>query len=1580
MTVDGESTILDRFEFLDSMSAKMKAWNCTSCQPRAQGCARLMSTTSTTHEHIPILFCRFWTRKHHCTKECRDFTLPAERVMIQMDANDATKVLATELLYLHNAEVDPVDSSKLRLTPYSLLVPSAEEDAFKFHSDSWWIEHYAGGMGGWSFASKFFQPMMMKRMTRIALESDLQYATQYTLHHQTSMVGDLLSMPIDFIMHHSSDVMILTDIRDVLWQKQVQWIYHHFWSMSAPCQSWSAASYQDGLKSVHGQSFVYSICQAKVFRPRFIGLEQVAGFSQHVQFGFMMNLLDWAGYVKVFQKVCDMADISPVKRQRWLALYVRKDAFVQTLQPQPWPKAPVSPKNFEALHVHDDFTRHAFEPSFQAASRYFSEAFMPKKRDGWTKAEIIAFRVPSLDVPLPTFMKQYGNSHNLNETLLRSNGLFGVFVRHDDSFRFFAPYEILKLHVQRDPTTLLKPASLAWGTLGNAISTPHAMYVLFHMLRMSEWISPDVSFERCIHQLIQERFTTSNTVVLEDQFAWYVGSANSTAEAQRFLHFFMQELLWTNQEEHPPWPHGFYFDPKHGRCQFDTEEDVRDPFSLTPTEPYHMTCQVALAVTPGEYGILTITPDVTWRTLLSLWGYRFMPMTLELAPEALDQYVMTMVNTGKIMLAPSKYLDYLPPMLVDRTIPKTIPLLIRQDCDLTLYEVAHGRQWSLLTKELNMQGMDLFDEYGTITPAALLKHPTFLSASDPSPGTNEHVTRLAANMLHHLTDAKFEVITPQDTDILLLYVTGTVQAMEAFSVMWLNEDQIQWSATHGRQINVQCLETGAYQILYRPKLPNTATPVSFFQKCLFVHMMKSALAVLTQPAGIDWILKYEQRVLFRGTFAPDLSMSLIIPMFEHFFQLRPLRGTPAFITMAKRCGDLCTLADLQARSRSQTFVVTMMGDPISGGGGKTNPTAKQDHEKTIEVGIANLFLEYGINITSVPDFTNALIQVAGTARLHALLFTETSTQRYASFENLCAASKLELPNAGPRYAQVNAKFQKLRAKQEAKQPQTIDVTQFALNEQFFKNSDGTQAVVLQQYTPHASGVILISAPEAEQWMQATTDLSPDELALYIVGDARIPTEFHATKIHAPARDSQGREVLLNGCLVQMGSKHIQTIQNQETIELKNVQVCAITIWQDLMDPAMWQRITQAPVRTVKELLALEGFAGVIGKPWGRTFQKDGIVVDPGLASSMQFHCEMERGTRFESLLRRSGFNHIFITPKASDGQPSQEWRIIWLAMTPKEIETKTTSILGTAGLIKGRKSIGLRVEEKAFHAAWAKLRPDDELPDQRIMTHVFKLQPLPLGLDHAILKTWAETQGWDIKPIKPLGAKQWIVSSDAMPPAVLNFNGHPLLCQKLVQKNLKPIGAIAAGPRTFRTTSSSNASTASTGPVEQLEGTLPFDPWMKYNVLKTTNQGKNRDDSKLQPNQTPYVEHRQLSGPYADMFQQQDSRIKNVETILSQLQDNQANTQKTLETQLQGVETRLAQHVAQTQAGFEHITKENHTLQCNISEALSKQEERMAGSFAELKMLFMQSRHGDRGTKRHVTDSRDDEELLEEED
>ena len=1493
---------------------------------------------------------------------------PDEMVTIEMEEHVALKAAKVMSIYVHNAEVMTMDPLVLKMCNDSLLIPQFSEDPFIFHPKPIVLEQFAGGFGGWSFAQEVLKPFVQTEPRRVAIETNLKYSVQFALNHHHTIVGDVESLPPNFLHCHSKDVLFIADVESHQWQQQIQWSSQAIWTLSSPCQSWSSAGYQTGLNSQNGRILIHSISQARIFKPTFLGIEQVSGFARHPHFGLVKRILRWANYVLVFERVLELSDVTAVRRQRWLALYVHADAQTTVQQMQPWPKIPMSPKDCDALHGLDDLDVKDFQPSIQVATKYFANDFLPPSRKHSTKAEVIAFRIPGLSEALPTFMKQYGNAHNLDDNLLRTKGLFGAFIKHGDTFRFFTPYEILKLHCQSVPVTLLKPAKLAWETLGNAIMVPHAMYLLFHAFHMLNWIPQEMTFKRCLEQMIAERFTTSNSEVLADDFAWYVGTDHDNLQQQFSLFRLINELQWTKGESHPVWPTGKFFDFQHGLCEFLREEPM-NMSTIPPTMPFQVCCLVALAVPPGEYGVLKIDASVTWHTLLKLWDNRFMPMNVSLRTDQITQPIMTTIDFDKILLAPIQFLDCHPVVPTEEPIPRKVPFLLRQDCDLTLYEIEESTTWKHVRAQCKLPDQTMYDSFGQLSNEQTIKHPTLIDS-------NEHPITAQSTfigLLHHLTQAKFEVVQPPNTDILLLYVTGTVQAMDAFATIWLSEDQVNWCAKNGRQINVQLLETGAMQVLYRPKLPTTATPTSLFRNMLFIHMMKTAMSVLQQKEGIDWILKYEQRVLFRGKFAPDLSMGVIIPMFEHFFQLRPTKGTPAFITMAKRCGDLCTLFDLQQRSKNQNFVVTMMGNPMIGGTGAKMPTTKQDHHKAIEVGIANMFLEYGINITAVPDYTTALLQTAGEPRLHKLLFAEAPPQKYESFEKLCAASRLALPSHGPRYAQVNAKFKKLRSKENDHKTKDIDVSQFALTPQFFRNADDSHATILQQYTPQSSGVMLMSSKEAEAWLMATTELAPDELAIYIVGHAKVPDAFSHTRIHAPARDSQGREVLLNGLLVQMGSKHIGTAGTTENIQLNDTQICSITVWRNTIEPSLWERITDAPVRTVKELLTLDGHAGLMGKPWGRTFQKDGITVDAKTATSLQFHCEMTKGPRFEAMLRRSGFNHIFVTPKDSDGLPSKHWRIIWLPLTSKEIESKTTSISGTAGLIKGKKAIGLRVEETAFLQAWRKLRPEDDPPDQRIMAHVFKLQPLPLGLDHTILKTWGDSQGWDIKPIKPMGAKQWIVASNTLPPAVLSFNGAPILCQKILQKPLESNQAIVAGPRPATTNkTTTNSKHVYTSPQMQVPNPNE-DPWQLWIANQKSKQPRSAEDARPPNLPTPYPEQRSLTGPFADMFQQQDSRIKTVETMVAQLNESQTTQKHMLETQLQTLDTRLTQHVTQTQAGFEHIHQENHNMQRNIADALGKQEERMAKSFEDLKTIFLQNR----GTKRKDANhpNRDDEEL-----
>ena len=185
------------------------------------------------------------------------------------------------------------------------------------------------------------------------------------------------------------------------------------------------------------------------------------------------------------------------------------------------------------------------------------------------------------------------------------------------------------------------------------------------------------------------------------------------------------------------------------------------------------------------------------------------------------------------------------------------------------------------------------------------------------------------------------------------------------------------------------------------------------------------------------------------------------------------------------------------------------------------------------------------------------------------------------------------------------------------------------------------------------------------------------------------------------------------------------------------------------------RLCQTPVKATKDLLALEGYQDLLGKPWGRTYRSKGLPVEPSKADSLQFHAEFKVCDRLHMLLKKSGFNKIYLTPKSANGTPDDGWKVIWLSMPPNQLESKSTAISGAAGLVRSTKSYGLRVEAGAYQQAWAKLQPDQAQPDTRILPLTYRIQPLPAGTNKEVLLAWAATYEWMIKPLRPVGAKQW---------------------------------------------------------------------------------------------------------------------------------------------------------------------------------------------------------------------------------
>ena len=385
----------------------------------------------------------------------------------------------------------------------------------------------------------------MQSIRTTAVEAQLTQAIQYSLTHGHTIVGNCKALQPFFLHGHDQDVTFVCKIQDIHWQQQLRWLPIALWSLSAPCQSWSYAGNRHGLANGDGFALAEAFGQVRIHRPKLVMLEQVAGFKQHEHYALVQRLIQWSGYQQILTDVLDLADITPVKKGRFLGLYARDDLLVEDFCIDPWPESTtIAWHAFDAVFPLTIAENIKFAPSNADLARYFDPEWMPGKLKVWKQQEILKYRIPVGNCKLPTFMHLYGQQHLLNPHKLLSMGLFGHFQRQGSVIRFWTPIEIALLHGLPNASAFLKPSKLSWETLGNAIFTAHALYLMAHALKILKFIKADVEPKKVVQQMIENRPRASKTSLKQDEYACYVGAPLDAQHLQDCVQFFVKQMQW----------------------------------------------------------------------------------------------------------------------------------------------------------------------------------------------------------------------------------------------------------------------------------------------------------------------------------------------------------------------------------------------------------------------------------------------------------------------------------------------------------------------------------------------------------------------------------------------------------------------------------------------------------------------------------------------------------------------------------------------------------------------------------------------------------------------------------------------------------------------------------------------------------------------------------------------------------------------------------------------------------------------------------------------------------------------------
>lgn len=245
--------------------------------------------------------------------------------------------------------------------------------------------------------------------------------------------------------------------------------------------------------------------------------------------------------------------------------------------------------------------------------------------------------------------------------------------------------------------------------------------------------------------------------------------------------------------------------------------------------------------------------------------------------------------------------------------------------------------------------------------------------------------------------------------------------------------------------------------------------------------------------------------------------------------------------------------------------------------------------------------------------------------------------------------------------------------------------------------------------------------------------------------------------------------------------------------------------------------------------------------------------------------------------------------------------------------------------MRNKTSWGLRYQQEHFAAAWKIIYADKPQPLDVHIKHTFRVEPLPFGCTSDMLVAWSKVLAWDLKPIKAVGPRAWLIGSATLPPpGVHAFNSNPVIIKMIQPKGSVERHPVLAGPKPSRDLHQMKANAED-----------PFyDPWAPY--LRIT-----PEDS------ASGTQSRSMTGPTESKFAEQDARMTQIEQCMKQMK---AETEQLSKETQQGF-AQIQQREQQTQHA---MTQMRTDLERSFQAALSQQSNHLSSTMEDIKQDIKQ--------------------------
>ena len=427
---------------------------------------------------------------HHTILECLHLNpfhglqqcTPSVRVGLQFSDFDAPQLPEGTTIGIESGFLSSTDPTILVMKRTSKLwfIP-------EFQSGMEWqvCNQFCGAFEGWMKAAEWcnFNKIFCIRQS-ISIDCDHEVMRMWSLQNQAEF--RVASVPCDDFPK-SDKLGFGLPVHEFSWANWCRFPVNLFFTASPPCQSWSAGGTSVGIECDNGFAFIQSLHTIKLIRPIFAAFECSDAVVQHVHFKVVKMFLSYAGYELLWSTISKYDSLAPMRRSRWLAVWVRSDVQIQMSSLSSSLTCVHRLSWDHPMHriVVPEIFLHQLILSRHLLQIYGNCDFLPSSKRGKlgpnpSMSDILKARTLSADEVMPTLCAMYTQQHELSHNHLSKKGIFAPLIWQDDSFAFIDPVRFLSLLGMPAGLHAAVPSKVdvAFHQIGNAISVPQALMCL----------------------------------------------------------------------------------------------------------------------------------------------------------------------------------------------------------------------------------------------------------------------------------------------------------------------------------------------------------------------------------------------------------------------------------------------------------------------------------------------------------------------------------------------------------------------------------------------------------------------------------------------------------------------------------------------------------------------------------------------------------------------------------------------------------------------------------------------------------------------------------------------------------------------------------------------------------------------------------------------------------------------------------------------------------------------------------------------------------------------------------------------